>query len=191
MINQFNFLADCISSAILSEKDENTRVIKIIKCIKIANELEDLKNFNDMFAVVSGLQNTVVSRLEKTWKKVPKNIIDILSTLDNLTDVLNGCKQLKIITLNSNPPLIPYLGSFLIEISNNEDLPNTINNNLIHWKKKVKIWETISQLKKFQNCLYDFFANDNLQILFNSQKVYTESEMWEKSCEIEKPPNMN
>ena len=49
---------------------------KIIKqFIKIARHCKECKNFNSMFAIVSGLGHGSVSRLRSTWDKVPAKYI--------------------------------------------------------------------------------------------------------------------
>jgi hypothetical protein len=37
----------------------------------ITGHCKDCKNFNSMFAIVSGLHHTSVTRLHNTWEKVP------------------------------------------------------------------------------------------------------------------------
>ncbi|KAJ6246642.1 guanine nucleotide exchange factor [Anaeramoeba flamelloides] len=191
MIKGFNFLADWVSTLILSESDEKERLKKLIKCIKIANELKKLNNFNDMFAIMSGLQNSAVLRIEATWKKLPNKISEIYKQLDELTDVLHGCKILREMTQKTDPPCIPYLASYLVDLTYIGDLPDQVENGLINWRKKMRMWEVISEIKRFQLHYYDFVLVQSVKNFINSQTIYTENEMWDKSIEIEKPPNMN
>ncbi|KAJ6251894.1 guanine nucleotide exchange factor [Anaeramoeba flamelloides] len=191
MIKGFNFLADWVSTLILSESDEKERLKKLIKCIKIANELKKLNNFNDMFAIISGLQNSAVLRIESTWKKLPNKISEIYNQLDELTDVLHGCKTLREMTQKTDPPCIPYLASYLVDLTYIGDLPDEVDNGLINWRKKMRMWEVISEIKRLQLHYYDFVLVKSVKNFINSQTIYTENEMWDKSIEIEKPPNMN
>lgn len=43
---------------------------------------KDVKNFNSMFAILSGLDHKSVQRLQATWERVPekyKNIFEVIS----------------------------------------------------------------------------------------------------------------
>ncbi|CAF4421277.1 unnamed protein product, partial [Rotaria magnacalcarata] len=48
---------------------QRSKVIKHL--IKIAKCCKDMKNFNSMFAIVSGLDHKSVQRLQSTWERVP------------------------------------------------------------------------------------------------------------------------
>jgi hypothetical protein len=53
------------------EKSVAKRVKIVKKFIKIARHCRDLRNFNSMFAIVSGLEKPSVRRLAHTWERIP------------------------------------------------------------------------------------------------------------------------
>jgi len=61
-----------VATEICREKTSVLRRAKLIKkFIKIARHCRDFRNFNSMFAILSGLDKPAVRRLHHTWEKVP------------------------------------------------------------------------------------------------------------------------
>ncbi|XP_065908713.1 rap guanine nucleotide exchange factor-like isoform X2 [Dysidea avara] len=58
-------------TTILQEQSSTRRAEIIRHMIKIAKYLKDLRNYNTMFAILSGLSHSLVQRLKPTWEKVP------------------------------------------------------------------------------------------------------------------------
>ena len=58
-------------SEVCSEQNLVKRMKLIKHFIKIARHCKDCKNFNTMFAIISGLNHNCVDRLRNTWEKVP------------------------------------------------------------------------------------------------------------------------
>ncbi|XP_065908690.1 rap guanine nucleotide exchange factor 6-like isoform X2 [Dysidea avara] len=58
-------------TTILQEQSSTRRAEILRHMIKIAKYLKDLRNYNTMFAILSGLSHSLVQRLKPTWEKVP------------------------------------------------------------------------------------------------------------------------
>ncbi|XP_060082252.1 rap guanine nucleotide exchange factor 6-like isoform X3 [Ylistrum balloti] len=87
------------------------RRAKLIKhFIKIARHCKDCKNFNTMFAVVSGLNHSCVDRLRNTWEKVHSKYTKMYNDLKDLMDPSrNMCKYRNLISSdNCQPPMLPF-----------------------------------------------------------------------------------
>ncbi|XP_060033652.1 rap guanine nucleotide exchange factor 6 isoform X7 [Erinaceus europaeus] len=106
IINQETFW---VASEILSESNQLKRM-KIIKhFIKIALHCRECKNFNSMFAIISGLNLASVARLRGTWEKLPSKYEKHLQDLQDLFDPSrNMAKYRNILSSQSmQPPIIP------------------------------------------------------------------------------------
>ncbi|KAJ3452337.1 guanine nucleotide exchange factor [Anaeramoeba flamelloides] len=191
LIGRFNFLADWASTLILGENELKLRIKSLSRVITLANELLKLNNFNDMFSIISGLQNSAVIRLDRTFKRLPKKIKKIYQELDSLTDVSQGCKKLMDLTKKSTPPTVPYLAEYLKVLLYIDDLPDKVDNGLINWRKRMRMFEVVTEIKKFQIVGYNFHFINKIKKLFFEQVNLTEDEMWERSCIILPPPNYN
>ncbi|GCC23981.1 hypothetical protein chiPu_0002379 [Chiloscyllium punctatum] len=106
IINQETFW---VATEILKETVQWKRV-KIIKhFIKIALHCRECKNFNSMFAIISGLNLAPVARLRSTWEKLPSKYEKLLRDLQDLFDPSrNMAKYRNVLSSQSlQPPIIP------------------------------------------------------------------------------------
>lgn len=106
IVNQETFW---VASEILTESNQLKRM-KIIKhFIKIALHCRECKNFNSMFAIISGLNLASVARLRGTWEKLPSKYEKHLQDLQDLFDPSrNMAKYRNILSSQSmQPPIIP------------------------------------------------------------------------------------
>ncbi|XP_075397624.1 rap guanine nucleotide exchange factor 6 isoform X2 [Tenrec ecaudatus] len=106
IVNQETFW---VASEILTESNQLKRM-KIIKhFIKIALHCRECKNFNSMFAIISGLNLAPVARLRGTWEKLPNKYEKHLQDLQDIFDPSrNMAKYRNILSSQSmQPPIIP------------------------------------------------------------------------------------
>ncbi|KAL0104370.1 hypothetical protein PUN28_017239 [Cardiocondyla obscurior] len=84
---------------------------KIIKqFIKIARQCKECKNFNSMFAIVSGLGHGSVSRLRASWEKLPTKYQRLFSDLQELMDPSRNMSKYRqlVASEQTQPPIIPF-----------------------------------------------------------------------------------
>ncbi|KAH8283637.1 hypothetical protein KR018_010331, partial [Drosophila ironensis] len=88
------------------------RRMKIVKqFIKIARHCKDCRNFNSMFAIISGLGHGAVSRLRQTWEKLPSKYLRLFNDLQDLMDPsrnMSKYRQLVSAELLAQHPIIPF-----------------------------------------------------------------------------------
>ncbi|XP_045212105.2 rap guanine nucleotide exchange factor 6-like isoform X7 [Mercenaria mercenaria] len=85
--------------------------MKIMKhFIKIARHCKDCKNFNSMFAIVSGLHYTSVSRLHSTWEKLPSKYKKMYESMLDLMDPSRNMSKYRNLMSSQfvQPPMIPF-----------------------------------------------------------------------------------
>ncbi|KAJ6236901.1 guanine nucleotide exchange factor [Anaeramoeba flamelloides] len=190
LINKFNFYADWASTIILEKKNSKKRLGIFQRLILLAHEFFILNNFQDMFAILSGLQSAPVSRLFNLKKDLPKKCLKIYNNLLDLTDVTSGCKKLRKYTLECSLPAIPYIGTITSDLAHIHELPNFVDNNLLNWRKRMRIYEVIAHLRKFKQIGYSFIYLSNIQNYLDRKEILDEDSMWDVSFEI-KPHPMN
>ncbi|XP_062837301.1 rap guanine nucleotide exchange factor 2 isoform X5 [Anolis carolinensis] len=106
LINQETFW---VASEILRETNQLKRM-KIIKhFIKIALHCRECKNFNSMFAIISGLNLAPVARLRTTWEKLPSKYEKLFQDLQDLFDPSRNMAKYRNVLNSQNlqPPIIP------------------------------------------------------------------------------------
>uniref|UniRef100_A0A3B4AG38 Uncharacterized protein n=1 Tax=Periophthalmus magnuspinnatus TaxID=409849 RepID=A0A3B4AG38_9GOBI len=98
-----------VASEILKEPNALKRMKTIKHFIKIALHCRECKNFNSMFAIISGLNLAPVARLRSTWEKLPSKYEKLFSDLQDVFDPSrNMAKYRNILSSQSmQPPIIP------------------------------------------------------------------------------------
>ena len=122
-----------------------------------------INNISSMHAIINALSSHTISRLDQTWAHTARATV-----LDNLLAFSNPANRFanyRAILRASQGPCVPYIGMWLTEItqingkypdtvpSNNRDLATS---NLINFSKRVKLFEILEQMLRFQNKLYMF-----------------------------------
>ncbi|XP_071952178.1 rap guanine nucleotide exchange factor 6-like isoform X2 [Antedon mediterranea] len=109
--------------------------MKIIKFyIKLARHCKDTKNFNSMFAIVSGLGHGSVSRLRNTWDKLPNKYTKMFSDLQDLMDPSRNMSKYRnlVNAEHVQPPTIPFFpitkkDLTFIHLGNDSEVDGLIN----------------------------------------------------------------
>ncbi|KAG7215886.1 hypothetical protein INR49_002522, partial [Caranx melampygus] len=106
VINQETFW---VASEILKEPNALKRMKTIKHFIKIALHCRECKNFNSMFAIISGLNLAPVARLRSSWEKLPSKYEKLFGDLQDVFDPSrNMAKYRNILSSQSmQPPIIP------------------------------------------------------------------------------------
>uniref|UniRef100_A0A4W6DWP3 Rap guanine nucleotide exchange factor (GEF) 6 n=1 Tax=Lates calcarifer TaxID=8187 RepID=A0A4W6DWP3_LATCA len=106
VINQETFW---VATEILKEPNALKRMKTIKHFIKIALHCRECKNFNSMFAIISGLNLAPVARLRSSWEKLPSKYEKLFGDLQDVFDPSRNMAKYRN-TLSSQsmqPPIIP------------------------------------------------------------------------------------
>lgn len=73
-----------------------------------SGQCKECKNFNSMFAIISGLGHGAVSRLRQSWDKLPGKYQRVFSELQQLMDPSRNMSKYRqlISTEQSQPPIV-------------------------------------------------------------------------------------
>lgn len=185
MIERFNWVSGWVASTICTTETTKKRTKAINKFIEIANKLFEMNNVNAVMEIVSGLNRGPVYRLKQSWENVPGNLKKSFEELKTLTDrsknYFNMRKHLK----NINPPLLPYLGIYLTDLTFIEEGNNDEIKGLINFYKRHLISETIRSIKQYQLMAYNFEKIEFIQDKLRNIAVYDEDKLYELSEYLE------
>ncbi|XP_061659866.1 rap guanine nucleotide exchange factor 6 isoform X2 [Syngnathoides biaculeatus] len=106
VINQETFW---VATEILKEPNALKRMKTVKHFIKIALHCQECKNFNSMFAIISGLNLAPVARLRCSWEKLPSKYEKLFGDLQDVFDPSrNMAKYRNVLSGQSmQPPVIP------------------------------------------------------------------------------------
>ncbi|XP_036879332.1 rap guanine nucleotide exchange factor 6 isoform X5 [Manis javanica] len=163
IINQETFW---VASEILTESNQLKRM-KIIKhFIKIALHCRECKNFNSMFAIISGLNLASVARLRGTWEKLPSKYEKHLQDLQDLFDPSrNMAKYRNILSSQSmQPPIIPLFPVVKKDMTFLHEGNDSKVDGLVNFEKLRMIAKEIRQVVRMTS------ANMDPAMMFRQRK---------------------
>jgi len=130
----FNQISSWVSTAVLlSYQLKPDRVTSFF--IKVCKELYKLHNFHSLLAIISGLTNVSVNRLEDSWK-IDKDLLKVYEMISSKMSPLQNYVMYRAHLAHCRPPYLPCLPVILSDItfihSGNNDFTE---NNSINWEK--------------------------------------------------------
>ncbi|KAH7981425.1 hypothetical protein HPB49_024005 [Dermacentor silvarum] len=149
-----------VVSEICGESHPVRRMKTVKQFIKVARQCKECKNFNSMFAILSGLGHGAVSRLRSTWDKLPTKYQKMFEDLQELMDPSrNMCKYRNLINNEqTRPPIIPFYPIVKKDLSFIHFGNDTIVDNLVNFEKLRMIAKEVRQLMKMCSVPYDLYS---------------------------------
>ena len=149
--------------------DPKIRANAISKWAEVADTCRELHNFSDLLTINNCLNRSCIKKLVKTWKKLPKNIIALLSDLNkfcskqqcyvNIRKAIANCKHLA---------YIPYIGILLEEIVDIEKKYDYfLCDTNFSCIKIQKIYFAVTKFFEFKNYSFTFMQLNDLNVLSN------------------------
>lgn len=178
IISHVNHMTYWIPTEIVSEQDPFTRASILKKFILIAEACYEYKNYQGVLEIVYGIASSSVQRL-KAWKQLDTKFVQIYEKVSQAVSPSNNWKTYRTLIQEANGACIPYVGLILSDLTFIQDgIPTRDENNLIHWKKVIKIYNIFQNLKKHQNQTYHFkHADHNIIRFLSEEAVYADEKM--------------
>ncbi|XP_074835722.1 rap guanine nucleotide exchange factor 3 isoform X2 [Carettochelys insculpta] len=132
---RFNELQYWIATEICLCAEPGKRAQLLRKFIKLAAHLKEQKNLNSFFAVMFGLSNTAVSRLTKTWERLPHKTRKLHSSLEQMLDPSWNHRVYRLAIAKLTPPIIPFMPLLLKDLTFIHEGNRTLAENLINFEK--------------------------------------------------------
>ncbi len=186
IIDRFNKISKWIMEEILSydSSKDRAKVIEVFLCV--AEELKNLHNLNDCFAVITTFNHLCIKRLKKTWGKVTQNAKNRQSELSNLCSILKNFEKIKneflqyknnVNNINElQEGCIPYLAPYLKDLAFLEEGHKYFNDKkLINIHKILIVGKIIKNIKESQMFVYAYKPVYSLSILSDPNPLEDEA----------------
>eukprot|EP01088_Endostelium_zonatum_P020160 TRINITY_DN728_c1_g2_i1.p1 TRINITY_DN728_c1_g2~~TRINITY_DN728_c1_g2_i1.p1 ORF type:complete len:1443 (-),score=436.88 TRINITY_DN728_c1_g2_i1:116-4444(-) len=172
MIGRFNQVSRWVATEVVKEKILKQRTAVLDFFINVAIGCRELKNYNGMMEIVSGLQSSSVYRLNQTWAGVSKAQKRQYEEIHELMSREKNHNNFRTHLHSVDPPCIPYLGVYLTDLTFIEDgnkdyikvTPSAKNStsgeggsdeiSLINFVKRRKIANVIREIQQYQQTPY-------------------------------------
>ncbi|CAF1241479.1 unnamed protein product, partial [Didymodactylos carnosus] len=131
---------------------------KIIKhFIKIAKCCKDMKNFNSMFAIVSGLDHKAVQRLQTTWERIPDKYKKMFEELKSLLDLSRNMSVYRNLLKSEfiMPPIIPMFPVCMKDLTFIHLGNQSEDDGLINFEKLRMLAKEIRHITGMASSSYD------------------------------------
>eukprot|EP01139_Manchomonas_bermudensis_P011287 Amastigsp_a342519_35.p1 type:complete len:506 gc:universal Amastigsp_a342519_35:1-1518(+) len=155
LILQFNQTSQWVAMQVLTTESLRERKAVLTHFVQIAAELRALNNFNAVLEIVAGLEFSPLYRLKHTWASLSKKTMETFESLRELVSRAKNFKNHRAAMRTVHPPVIPYLGITLTDLTFIEDGNSDLTpSGLINFEKRNKVAKEISTLMLYQQTPY-------------------------------------
>ncbi|XP_063064618.1 rap guanine nucleotide exchange factor 3 isoform X2 [Engraulis encrasicolus] len=119
------------------------RAALLKKFIKIATVLKEQKNLNAFLAVMFGLTNSAVTRLYRTWERVPNKTRRIFAVYERILDPARNHRAYRLAVAKLSPPYIPFMPLILKDMTFIHEGNKNYTNTLVNMEKMRMIARTM------------------------------------------------
>ncbi|XP_060720508.1 rap guanine nucleotide exchange factor 2 isoform X4 [Tachysurus vachellii] len=154
LVNQETFW---VAAEIVRESNQAKRM-KIIKhFIKVALHCRECKNFNSMFAIISGLNLAPVSRLRATWERLPAKYEKLFAELQEVFDPSRNMAKYRNLLNKHNlqPPIIPLFPVIKKDLTFLHEGNNSKVDGLVNFEKLRMIAREIRHVVRLASVTMD------------------------------------
>jgi len=154
-----------------------------------------LNNFHLLTAVLSGLNNFAVTRLNWTLSRVPKQYLTIQKDLEDLLDMKSSYRNFRILLANAIPPCIPYIGLAMrdltfIDEGQSDFTTSDDGEKLINFSKRRQVFELLTNtVLKYQQGKYDIQYEANIQEYLTHHMIKYDDDFLEQQSYAREPRN--
>jgi hypothetical protein len=181
MIAWFNHISKLTAYLILSTEPIKTRAKVMAKLIQVAKFARQYNNFGAVMGIISGFNNASILRLKLTQSHIPKKSLDTLAELEELMSSLGSYRNYRAAMEQANPPLIPYMGVHLSDLTFIEDGNPDKMGNLINFGKRKLVSKVISQLQRYQPSPYNLETVPRIIKLISKTISASDDELYQLS----------
>jgi len=162
-IERFNQISFWVSTMICKTQTLKTRTNILEKMIKVAKYCLEIQNFNTTMAILSGLNMAAVSRLKGTWMTLSTKTMNIYTEIEEAMSYKCNYKNYRELEYNAKPPLIPFFGLLLKDLTfMNDGNQKILKNELINFQKSRVIYTKIKSVNLIQKNLYNFQPDNTI-----------------------------
>ncbi|XP_030641984.1 rap guanine nucleotide exchange factor 4 isoform X2 [Chanos chanos] len=144
------------------------RVQLLKKFIKMAAHCKEYKNLNSFFAIVMGLGNPAVSRLNQTWEKLPSKFKKFYGEFENLMDPSRNHRAYRLTVAKLDPPIVPFMPLLIKDMTFTHEGNRTSIDSLVNFEKMRMIANTVRIVRY---CRSEPFSQDSCLTMKNHQDV--------------------
>ncbi|XP_026092708.1 rap guanine nucleotide exchange factor 3-like isoform X3 [Carassius auratus] len=153
-VRRFNETQYWVVTELCLCEDLVKRAILLKKFIKMAVVFKELKNLNSFFAVMFGLSNSAVQRLNKTWERLPNKTKRIYCAYERLMDPSRNHRAYRLAVAKLSPPYIPFMPLLLKDMTFIHEGNKNYTDKLVNFEKMRMIARTVKTVRECRSQPY-------------------------------------
>uniref|UniRef100_A0A8C1W5N5 Rap guanine nucleotide exchange factor (GEF) 3 n=1 Tax=Cyprinus carpio TaxID=7962 RepID=A0A8C1W5N5_CYPCA len=153
-VRRFNEVQYWVVTELCLCEDLVKRAILLKKFIKMAVVLKEQKNLNSFFAVMFGLSNSAVQRLNKTWERLPNKTKRIYCAYERLMDPSRNHRAYRLTVAKLSPPYIPFMPLLLKDMTFIHEGNKNYTDKLVNFEKMRMIARTLKTVRECRSQVY-------------------------------------
>eukprot|EP00048_Salpingoeca_helianthica_P004356 m.76061 g.76061 ORF g.76061 m.76061 type:complete len:1432 (+) comp13158_c0_seq2:20-4315(+) len=155
--DRFNQVCDWVASEVCRQPLLRQRVRVVTQFIALARHCHDHRNFNSMFAIISGLGSPPVARLKQTWERVPSKASAAYEEMERLMDPSRNmaCYRALLAAALDNPPLVPFFPLLMKDLAFMHEGNETIIDGLVNFDKLRLLSRELRLVERMGQQSYD------------------------------------
>ncbi|KIH56964.1 RasGEF domain protein [Ancylostoma duodenale] len=146
-----------VATEVCSERNVQKRAKLIKKFIKVARHCRELRNFNSMFAIMSGLDKPAVRRLHSTWERISGKYIRMLEDVQQLVDPSRNMSKYRqhLAEVSQEPPVVPIYPVIKKDLTFSHEGNPTYCDKLVNFEKLRLIAKSVRAVSKLSSAPYE------------------------------------
>lgn len=146
-----------VATEVCSEHNIQKRAKLIKKFIKVARHCRELRNFNSMFAIMSGLDKPAVRRLHSTWDRVAGKYTRMLEDVQQLVDPSRNMSKYRqhLAEVSQEPPVVPIYPVIKKDLTFSHEGNPTYCDKLVNFEKLRLIAKSVRAVSKLSSAPYE------------------------------------
>jgi len=192
LAQRFNQVARWVATEIVIRKNRKKRVALIERFIEIAKKCDSLNNFETMFAILSGLTNSSVQRMKKTWSSVSDKYMKEFQTLNSLFDIGQNFKCYRNELCLRKRPVIPHFALVLRDLTFFNENPPFLPDGSINIELIRQLGRSIHYIESLQAHSYKLPVMASVDEFLKEMAVIEDNEdLYRASMETEPSTDSN
>lgn len=192
LIGRFNAISNWSARFVVSEANIRKRKTIMSRIIRIALRLRELHNYNSLLALIAALESAPVTRMKKTWEMLDKSDQKAFTELRALMSAEGSYKAFRAAVKTDDPPIIPYIGVYLADLTFIEDgnpskIQDEQHGELINFAKMKMLDSVIQDISMYQQAPYKLEQVVKMQnwLASEEEKKLTDKELFDLSLKSE------
>lgn len=181
LIRRFNEVSRWAATLILAQKTAAARAVMWSRFVVIGDALLRLNNFNSLLAILSVFNVSSINRLRETKRLLPNPMSKWIEAQMKLMNSAGSYHNYRESIRMVDPPLVPYLGVYLTDLTFIEDGNQNFLDGLINFKKRQMVYKIIADIQLYQQDKYDISPNPNILSFLSKLDFKDENDLYKLS----------